>query len=168
MNQFENWKSCAESPGFLTRKGNDWINPLGEVVVSIAKPAEPSNYRYWALLAYYAKGYDGELTYSLIAVAGDEGVGEYEEQLATVLKLNLPVNLDVEIYAFGNVDLVDSGEGSMYIYVGDTEIAELWVEPNGDYGFESDLLDKPSLDYLYDLVGSITDVNCPERTETGG
>lgn len=168
MNLFENWKQCVETPGFLKREGNQWTNPLGEVVVSLERPACPTGYGSWALIGYYREGYEGELTYSLQTCVVDESVGELSDQLATVLKLDLPKNICVDIYTTGRFDIEDSGEGSLYLIVGDTEIAELWVEPDGTFGFNSDLLDGPSLDYLYNAVGSITDVNSPERSPAGG
>ncbi|QXO10961.1 hypothetical protein pEaSNUABM54_00135 [Erwinia phage pEa_SNUABM_54] len=167
MNLFQNWKQCVETPGFLKREGNVWTNPLGEVVVSMEKPECPTGYKQWALVAFYREGYEGDLIYSLQACVLDESVGELSDQLATVLKLDLPKNIAVDVYVVGEFGIEDSGEGSLYLIVGDTEIAELWVDPDSKYGFDSDLLDGPSLDYLYNAVGSITDVNSPERSQTG-
>jgi len=152
---FDNWEAITKADRALKRIGGKWLDYKNEVVGELYTPTdEEAPKAFWVLIGYYHEDYSGPVLYDLLAFRGNGDVGELDNQLLTLLSITTPPFIEYDLLACGDMEIIDTGEGSVEFLLEDERFAEVWVNDDKHPEVESELLTGRSVDFLREKVWS--------------
>jgi len=152
---FDNWEAITKADCALKRIGGKWLDYKQDIVGELYLPTdEEAAKAFWVLIGYYHEDHTGPVLYDLLAFRGDEDVGETDNQLLTLLNITTPPFIEYELLACGNMEIIDTGEGSVEFLLEDTIFAEVVSVDNQQLEVESAVLTGRSVDFLRNKVWS--------------
>lgn len=153
---FDNWEAITKADRALKRIGGKWLDYKQDVVGELYLPTdEEAATAFWVLIGYYHEDHTGPVLYDLLAFRGDEDVSETDNQLLTLLNITTPPFIEYDLLACGNMEIIDTGEGSVEFLLEDTIFAEVVPVDNQQLEVESAVLTGRSVDFLRNKVWSV-------------